>query len=88
MEEDNKIQENTNYSIYRSIFMFYAQITSWIIAPLGVGILIVKITDNRSLFFPVLVLGFFITIFGIYKEIKKYKKDLETEDQDKENGDK
>ncbi len=67
--------------------MFYAKVTSWIIAPVGIAIIVVKMTERNDLFFIAVILGFIITIYGIYREIKKYKKDLEIEDKNK-NGDK
>ncbi len=67
--------------------MFYAKVTSWIIAPLGIAFIATKITERNDLFFIAVIVGFLITIYGIYREIKKYKKDLEEQDK-KKNGDK
>ncbi len=86
--EDKK---NTNYSIYKPVLVFYAKTTSWVIIPLLIAVILGKYasrsTGNEMLFFGAVVLGFIITIYGIYGEIKKYKKDLEIEDKNK-NGDK
>ena len=79
-------QKKNDYAYLQPVMMFYAKVTSWIIAPVGIAILVVKMTERNDLFFGVVILGFIITIYGIYREIKKYKKDLDKEDKNK-NGD-
>ena len=85
--------ENKNNSIWRPVILFYAKTTSWIIFPLILGIFLAKYISNNTssqiLFFVIIILGFIITCFGIYKEVKIYKKNLEIEDkkiEDKKNG--
>ena len=56
---------------------FYAKTTSWVIFPLVLALIAGQFTENQTLFFVLLMIGFGITCFGIYKEIKQYKKDLE-----------
>ena len=77
-----------NNSIWRPVILFYAKTTSWIIFPLILGIFLAKYISNNTssqiLFFVIIILGFIITCFGIYKEVKIYKKNLEIED--KKNG--
>jgi uncharacterized BrkB/YihY/UPF0761 family membrane protein len=36
-----------------------------------------KSVGSQTVFFLFVMFGFFITCFGIYREIKKYKKDLD-----------
>ena len=60
--------------------MFYAKTTSWVILPLILGVLLAKFAQfNQTLFFVIIMIGFGITCFGIYREIKQYKKDLDKE---------
>jgi len=62
--------------------IFYVKTTSWIVLPLVIGLIAGKFTENQTLFFIFLMLGFGITCFGIYKEIKQYKKQLEQSNKD------
>jgi hypothetical protein len=62
------------------VIVFYVKTTSWIIFPLVIGGLLGRYvgqsTGSQSLFFVLIMLSFGITCFGIYREIKKYKKTL------------
>jgi len=62
------------------VIVFYVKTTSWIIFPLILGLLVGKYVGNSTgsqvLFFIAIMIGFGITCFGIYKEIKEYKKSL------------
>ena len=62
--------------------IFYAKTTAWVVFPLVVGLIASKFTGNQGLFFVFLMLGFGVTCFGIYREIKEYKKDLKKDQQD------
>ena len=84
---EEKEQKKSDYAYLQPVMMFYAKVTSWIIAPVGIAILVVRITKRDDLFFIAVIIGFLITIYGIYREIKKYKQDLEKQDN-KQNGDK
>jgi hypothetical protein len=75
MEESPK-QPKADYKWLQPVLMFYAKVTSWIIAPIGIAILVVRMTGRDNLFFPAVTLGFLITVYGIYREIKEYKKTL------------
>ena len=90
MEVDKKNQDNDKY-YWRPVMLFYAKTTSWIIFPLFLALLagkyVTKSFGSQSLFFIFLIAGFLITCWGIYREVRKYKKDLEIEDKNK-NGDK
>ena len=63
------------------VIVFYVKTTSWIIFPLIFGLLAGKYvgssTGSQTLFFAFIMIGFGITCFGIYKEIKEYKKSLD-----------
>ena len=65
----------------KPFLIFYAKTTSWIIFPLILGLLggkyVSKSFGSQGLFFVFLMAGFLISCYGIYREIKKYKKDLE-----------
>ncbi len=83
MEEEKEnlnkpMQEKMNW---KPFIIFYVKTTSWIIFPLLLGLLLAKYIRNtygsQTLFLACLMLGFGITCFGIYREIKNYKKDLD-----------
>ena len=67
--------------------VFYAKTTSWIILPLilalFIGNFVTKEDQSQTLFFVCLMIGFGISCYGIYREIKEYKKGLDKEDMDK-----
>jgi len=66
---------------WKPVLFFYVKTTSWIIFPLLVGVLggvyVSKSTGSQILFFICMMLGFGVTCFGIYREIKNYKKLLD-----------
>jgi len=75
--------------------VFYVKTTSWIIIPLVLGLIfgnyVSNSTGSQTLFFISIMIGFGITCFGIYKEIKEYKKSLlpeadQPKDENKQNG--
>jgi hypothetical protein len=79
--------ENNNNTIYtktnwRPVIFFYVRTTSWIILPLLIAIIFSK-KISPELYFLFVILGFGITCFGIYKEIKQYKKYLTEDDKEK-----
>ncbi len=88
--------ENKNNSIWQPVLTFYAKVTSWVILPLIFALIFEKYLNKEAnsqiLFFIVLTSAFLVTCFGIYKEIKKYKLDIEREENYKkdlnENGNK
>jgi hypothetical protein len=67
---------------WQPVIVFYVKTTSWIVFPLIVGLISGKYIKNQVLFFFLLMICFGITCFGIYKEIKQYKKDLDRENKD------
>ena len=83
-EQDNKdINKNdlikgTNW--WKPVFIFYVKTTSWIVFPLFLGVLIGGYVGssmkNQIMFCLFILFGFFVTCFGIYREIKTYKKSL------------
>ncbi len=78
---------------YKPVMMFYAKTTSWIIIPLVLGLIVGQFTKSQILFFVFLMIGFGITCFGIYREIKQYKKSLDSSspkatDEQRKNGNK
>ncbi|MDP1760373.1 MAG: hypothetical protein Q8L01_02930 [Candidatus Woesebacteria bacterium] len=75
------IETNKNdKSWLKPVLFFYAKTTSWIIFPLVLGFLaggyVSKSVGSQVLFFVFVMLGFLVTCWGIYREIKQYKKDL------------
>jgi hypothetical protein len=82
-DEKNQFnKENKGKNYWRPVMVFYAKTTAWVIFPLILALLlnkwlIIGTEGKSSLFFALLMAGFGITCFGIYKEIKKYKKDLD-----------
>ncbi len=80
-ENIDKAPEKEGLSYWRPVMLFYVKTTSWIIFPLILGALagkyVSKSVGSQVLFFVFLMLGFLVTCFGIYREIKEYKRDLE-----------
>ena len=79
METENKqelVKKEEKW--WRPVMFFYAKTTSWIIFPLILSVLggryVSKTFGSQILFFVFVVFGFLITCFGIYREIKNYKK--------------
>jgi F0F1-type ATP synthase assembly protein I len=66
---------------WKPVIIFYVKTTSWIIFPLVIGLLLGKYVSqsaqSQALFFIFMMVGFGITCFGIYREVKEYKKSLE-----------
>ena len=67
---------NKDNAWLKPVMLFYAKTTSWIVFPLVLAIVLGKYIgeENRAL---LLILGFGATCFGLYREIKQYKKELE-----------
>jgi hypothetical protein len=82
--EDKKDNIKKDNSWWKPVLIFYAKTTSWIIFPLLLAVVISK-NIAPSLYLLFVLIGFGITCFGIYKEIKEYKKDLKKEEEDKNN---
>ena len=77
-----KEEQKTNKQIYQPVMVFFAKTTSWVAVPAILALLIKKYLNiSQILFFIIIGLAFVLTIFGIYKEIKDYKKTLEKNDK-------
>lgn len=67
----------------RPVLTFYAKVTSWVIFPLVVAVLLGRYVSqsfgSQSWFFLAVIGGFLITCFGIYREVKEYKKTLDND---------
>ncbi len=78
--ETIKIPENSNLDYWKPVLSFYAKTTSWIVLPLLLGVLaggyVGKSFGSQVLLFVFIMFGFLVTCFGIYREIKNYKKGL------------
>lgn len=86
--------ENKNYDQnkdlwWRPALIFYAKTTGWVIFPLILAVSIWKYfgssLGSQVVFFILILLGFLVTCFGIYREIKIYKINLEKAEKEKEN---
>ncbi len=74
------MEDNKEKIWWRPAMLFFGKTTGWIISPLIIIFLIKNFfVLNNIIFYLLFVLGFFVTCFGIYKEIKKYKKDIHQE---------
>ncbi|MEI8174484.1 MAG: hypothetical protein WCG28_00865 [bacterium] len=69
---------------WKPVIFFYTKTTAWVVIPLILGLIANNFIKSQNLFFGIIMAGFGITCFGIYREIKEYKKSL---DKDK-NGNK
>ena len=94
-EKSDNSNKKYDKSWLKPVLIFYVKTTSWIIFPLLLGVLggqyVSKSVGSQVLFFVFVMLGFLITCFGIYREIKQYKKSLDpstsfNKDQDKSLG--
>ncbi|MEI7810477.1 MAG: hypothetical protein WCI41_02890 [bacterium] len=83
--EQNKDISNKDGVWWKPIMFFYVRATSWIAIPLIIAVLagnyVSSTIGSQTLFFAIVMAGFGITCFGIYREIRKYKKDLEKENK-------
>lgn len=81
--EEKKDKLNKEKSWWKPVMIFYVKTTSWIIFPLILAFLIgnyfSKSAGSQILFLVCVMAGFGISCFGIYREIKQYKKDLPPE---------
>ncbi|MEK7588217.1 MAG: hypothetical protein AAB438_00165 [Patescibacteria group bacterium] len=79
-KEENQFNQNNPW--WKPAMFFYAKVTSWIIFPILISVLLSKyfLDNNQILFFVLIVLSFGLTCFGIYKEIKIYKRDIDKND--------
>lgn len=79
--DKNKDNLNKDKSWWKPVMIFYVKTTSWIIFPLVLAFLIgnyfSKTPEGQTLFLVCVMAGFGISCFGIYREIKQYKKDLD-----------
>ncbi len=77
MAEEQKKSENW----YRPALVFYAKTTGWIIVPLVVAIILLKYIQlsvgSQIWFFIAVIIAFIVTCFGIYREVKIYKQEVE-----------
>lgn len=87
MQEDSNLNKESslinqgNKNWWRPVLFFYIKTTSWIIFPLIFALFTGKYVSNsfgsQTLFFVFVMLGFGVTCFGVYREIKQYKKNLD-----------
>lgn len=82
METENKQDLNKKEEKWwMPVMIFYAKTTSWIILPLVLSVFggryVSKTIGSQVVFFLFVILGFLITCFGIYREIKNYKKTID-----------
>jgi hypothetical protein len=75
--EEKKEDKN---KLWRPVFLFYGKTTIWIIGPLLIGLFLGgylrEVFEKQIYFILSVFIAFFVTIFGIYKEIKEYKETL------------
>jgi len=62
---------------WQPVIVFYVKTTAWVLFPLIIGLVAKEFTENQSIFLISLVVGFGITCYGIYREIRVYKKEIE-----------
>jgi magnesium-transporting ATPase (P-type) len=80
--ESNQGKFNENNAWWKPAMFFYAKVTSWIIFPIIVAVIFNNylLKGSQVLFFALMSFGFVVTCYGIYKEIKIYKRDLDKND--------
>lgn len=67
---------------WQPVMFFYVKTTAWVVLPLVIGLIAGNFTKSQTWFFIFLMLGFGITCFGIYREVKQYKNQLEKSETD------
>lgn len=82
VENNNKNGlSDKNRMNWKPVMAFYVKTTAWIIVPLILAMLAGKYLSNKTesqiMFFALVMAGFGVTCFGVYKEIKKYKDGLD-----------
>jgi hypothetical protein len=81
MESEKQDLDKQDKHYWRPVMVFYAKSTAWVLFPLILALVVnkyfLKDYDSQNVFLAVLLAGFGITCFGIYKEIKKYKESLD-----------
>jgi len=78
--EEEKKNLNKDKHYWRPVMIFYAKTTAWIILPLILAMFAGR-NINPKLSFVFVMIGFGISCFGIYREIKQYKKDLDKKEK-------
>jgi len=83
-------QENKKQVWWKPAVEIFGQVSSWVVVPVVLSLIIGKYLDGRFGTKPWIFLGltgvaFFISIFGIVKTVGVYIKDIKKEEK-KENG--
>ncbi len=60
----------------KQVLHFYARTTGWIVVPALVAVMLNKYALNGEQLFVIVGISFIITVFGVWREIKKYQKSL------------
>lgn len=73
--EDKK---QTNKEVFGPVMAFYVKTSVWVAGPAILAFIVKSYVDiSQTAFFILIAVAFLVTIYGIYKEIKDYKKTLE-----------
>ncbi len=70
---------NKQNNWWRLILIFYARMTSWIIFPALLAYVMEKYVFVPVNFLILVVIAFMISLYGIWREIKKYQNTLSKE---------
>lgn len=80
-DKDKLNTEGKDAAWWKPVMIFYAKTAGWIMIPLVISILlggyVKQSTESQMLFFVSIMAGFAITCYGIYREIKEYKRGLD-----------
>ena len=71
------MDKDKNKFDWKPVAFFYVKTTSWIVLPLIFGLLAGQFTRSQTWFLIFLMIGFATSCFGIYREIKEYKKEID-----------
>jgi len=75
--EQEKVKKSNDW--LRPVLFFYGKVTGWVVGPLILALVARRMFWPESEVTILLIVGFLITIYGIYTEIKKYKKQIDGE---------
>lgn len=71
--------------IWREALIVFGRMSGWVATPILVAVFLGRYLDKKYLsgdkyFFIMIAAGFFISIFGIYRESKKYQRSIDREE--------
>ena len=72
--------------VWRQALLVFGRMSGWVATPILLAVFLGRWMDTKKgtenfWFFIFIGLGFFISVYGIFKEAKKYQQSMDAEDQ-------